>query len=317
MQIDLTLRRAEPSLADFVAVGEGGIDLVSVVPRLPELDAKTSATRRLELPGGQAATAAIAAARLGWRTRWIGATGDDAWGRALRDALHRENVDVAAVTRSGASTRTATVLVEQSSGRRAVVEFRDARLDLDPHEFPVSSLCAGRITLVDGTAPVLSTHVARIAREIGTRTMIDVDHSAPQTMALLQLIDVVILPGVLAEELAGRTSAGEAVAALGKSLPAAAVVIATLGADGAVAWSRGREVFVPAVKATVIDTTGAGDAFRAGFAARWLATPESNPDLSDLLEYAALVAALSCRELGAQTGLPTAAEVAAASGARV
>jgi ribokinase len=67
----------------------------------------------------------------------------------------------------------------------------------------------------------------------------------------------------------------------------------------------------------VRDTTGAGDAFRAGFAARWLNTGDADADVLDLLEYAALVAGLSCRGLGAQAGLPTADEVARARSARV
>jgi sugar/nucleoside kinase (ribokinase family) len=94
-------------------------------------------------------------------------------------------------------------------------------------------------------------------------------------------------------------------------------VVATLGEEGAVAWCRGEEVRVTAAAARVRDTTGAGDAFRAGFAARWLETADAGADVSDLLEYAALVASLSCRELGAQAGLPTAAEVAQVRPGRV
>jgi sugar/nucleoside kinase (ribokinase family) len=63
----------------------------------------------------------------------------------------------------------------------------------------------------------------------------------------------------------------------------------------------------------VVDTTGAGDAFRAGLAAAWLgrvsAVSSLEPELGDLLADANLIASLNCRRLGAQAGLPTAAEV--------
>jgi len=91
--------------------------------------------------------------------------------------------------------------------------------------------------------------------------------------------------------------------------------VATLGEGGALGWCRGEEVRIPAYAVEVRDTTGAGDAFRAGFAARWLELGDA--DVLDLLEYAALVAGLSCRGLGAQAGLPTAAEVAQARAGRV
>jgi hypothetical protein len=92
-------------------------------------------------------------------------------------------------------------------------------------------------------------------------------------------------------------------------LPQASICAATLGEGGVVGCCQGEEIHVPAFTVQVRDTTGAGDAFRAGFAARWLESGDADPDVRDLLEYAALVAGLSCMGLGAQSGLPPAAEV--------
>jgi ribokinase len=128
---------------------------------------------------------------------------------------------------------------------------------------------------------------------------------------------VVILPEAVVRDLTATGSPGKAVASLASKLPRAAIVVATLGESGAVGWCRGEEIHVPAYPEDVRDTTGAGDAFRAGFAARWLETGDSGGEVSDLLEYAALVAGLSCRGIGAQTGLPVAAEVARMRSRRV
>ena len=58
---------------------------------------------------------------------------------------------------------------------------------------------------------------------------------------------------------------------------------------------------------TCVDSTGAGDAFRGGFAAACLRTPDG--EVEEIMAYANAVAALNCRGLGARGGLPTPAEV--------
>jgi len=315
----LGLRVPEPrhGLFDFTAVGEGGVDVISLVDSLPSFDRKTSASSRHVLAGGQAATAAVGIARLGWRSRWIGAIGDDDWGRMLRGALQQEGVDVAAAIRPAAATRSAVVLVDGASGRRAIVESRDPALDMGADEISPETLCSGRIVLVDGTDMQLSIRAATSARRAGLRTMVDLDRRHPAAMQLLSEIDVVILPEGLVHDLTATGTTGQAVARLAEMLHRASIVAATLGEGGVVGWCRGEEIHVPAFTVQVRDTTGAGDAFRAGFAARWLESGDADPDVADLLEYAALVAGLSCMGLGAQSGLPTAAEVAHARSRRV
>ena len=119
-----------------------------------------------------------------------------------------------------------------------------------------------------------------------------------------------MLPESIVARLAGVPDLGRALRVIGAESGAAAVV-ATLGASGALAWCRDGEVRSPPHAATVVDSTGAGDAFRAGFAAAWLGTAGTDPDLADLLAGANLVAALSCRAVGAQEGLPQRWEVPA------
>jgi ribokinase len=316
MQLGLSLPDRHPDLFDFVAVGEGSVDVISQVDALPALDEKTTAFSQHRLPGGQAATAAAGVARLGWRARWIGVIGDDDGGRLLRRALEQERVDVAACLRAFAATRSAMVFVDRGSGRRAIVESRDPTLNVAEDEISDERLCSGRIVLVDGTDMQLSLRAATAARRAGRRTMVDLDYPHPAAMQLLREIDVVILPGSVVHDLTGISSPGRAVASLAKALPQTGLAVATLGEGGAVGWCRSGEVYVPAQAMDIQDTTGAGDAFRAGFAARWLETG-AGAEVLDLLEYAALVAGLSCRRLGAQTGLPTRVEVANARSGRV
>jgi ribokinase len=82
--------------------------------------------------------------------------------------------------------------------------------------------------------------------------------------------------------------------------------VVTLGASGAHCWDGEAELHSPGFVLPVVDPTGAGDAFRAGFLAACLF---GSSVLTDVLDFANATAALKCRAVGAQTGLPTRAEV--------
>jgi sugar/nucleoside kinase (ribokinase family) len=316
MKLGLPLAPPAARSFDFTALGENSLDLVCVVPSFPSPDDKVRVSGLLELPGGQAATAAVACARLGWRARYAGAIGDDGAGKLLRESLARERVGTVLVERAGVRSRTAVVLVDQATGSRTVLEARDSALDVGPDEMALDVLADTRILLVDATDPTHAQCAAVAARAAGARVILDIDEASEAGLALAREVDVVIAPAAFVTDATGRAGLGPALEELARDLQAA-VIVATLGREGALARCRGREVRVAAVQVDVVDTTGAGDAFRAGFASGWLASGSGDPELEDLLRVAATVAALACRGLGAQTTLPAAAEVTELAGRRV
>ena len=83
----------------------------------------------------------------------------------------------------------------------------------------------------------------------------------------------------------------------------------TLGAEGSLTVSESGEVRTPGFSIPVVDTTGAGDAFRGGFIAAWLRAG-AMAEIEPVLRYANAVAALKCRMLGGRDGLPTSDDVA-------
>jgi sulfofructose kinase len=87
----------------------------------------------------------------------------------------------------------------------------------------------------------------------------------------------------------------------------APLVCVTLGSKGSLARCGGREIRTPGFDVQCVDTTGAGDVFRGGFAAACLRYPDAG--LEDVLAYANAAAALNCRALGARGALPCADEV--------
>jgi sugar/nucleoside kinase (ribokinase family) len=124
---------------------------------------------------------------------------------------------------------------------------------------------------------------------------------------LLALADVVIAAEAFPCAYTGASSLGVALERLEAEFHPS-LVVATLGAEGSLARCGGREVRTPGYRVPVTDTTGAGDAFRGGFVSGWLRLGNATR-VDTLMEYANAVAALKCRALGAQAGLPRSEEV--------
>jgi sugar/nucleoside kinase (ribokinase family) len=160
--------------------------------------------------------------------------------------------------------------------------------------------------LVDAQDVAASARAAKYAREAGIPTVADVERVRPGVGELLTNIDAIIATENFPTALTGHEQLGHALASMAREF-GAAVVCVTLGKDGSLAWCNGRELRTPAFAVDCVDTTGAGDLFRAGFAAACLRG--DLPDLETVLSYANAVAALNCRALGARGAIPTAEEV--------
>jgi sugar/nucleoside kinase (ribokinase family) len=301
------LKPADVASHDVVVFGENSLDFVGIGPRPPDGADKTALDAFDLYVGGQAATAAVACARQGLRTRYVGSFGADDPGNTVRAALARDGVDVVAVERPGAKSRVAMVLVDSATGSRTVFGFRDPALALDPISLPPDALVSGRVLMLDATDLSTAMSAARLAREAGVPTVIDVDHEARGVDDLLAEIDILIVSESFLAEWRPGHPIGEALRKLSAEYrPAAAIV--TLGDQGSLAVAGDREIRTPAFRVQVADTTGAGDAFRGGFVSAWLRMADK-PDLGLILDFANATAALNCCAVGAQTGLPRLADV--------
>jgi sugar/nucleoside kinase (ribokinase family) len=291
---------------DLVTLGENSLDFVAVAGA----DRAVASKQRLRafdmFPGGQTATAAVAGARLGLRARYVGAFGDDEWGRKSRAALGTTGVEVVAVEHQDVPSRIAVVIVNPD-GDRHVLEHRDVRLRIDP--IPDGAIESARVLIVDATDVIAAQAAARRARAAGVPVIVDVDRVDDQVDALLDLIDVIVAPVSFLDAATGVSEPGVALERLAARYRSASAVIATLGDEGSLARTQERrEIRTRAYRVDVVDTTGAGDAFRGGLAAAWVRLDATAP-LEDILRYANATAALNCRAVGAQTALPTWAEV--------
>ena len=291
---------------DVVGFGENSVDLIGVIDSWPEPDTKRTLSAFDRMPGGQIATATVAAARLGCRTRYVGVFGDDDEGRWLVATLGAHDVDVTAIVRQGAATRRAVILVEQSTGARAVLENRDAHLTLLPRDLPLDILTSGRVLMLDATDVDASIAAASAAREAGIPVVLDVDRRTDRLERLLATTDVLVTSKSFPADYTGERDLETALRRLADAGPW--LIAATPGPEGSVALHEGEFVRTPALQVGAVDTTGAGDAFRAGLVAAWVRAQPS-PELATLLRTANVVAGLSCLGRGAQGGLPNWQEV--------
>lgn len=292
---------------DVVGFGLNSIDLLAVVAEYPACDSKQPLQRFARLPGGEMATAMTACAKLGWSARYVGSFGDDEFGRLSRESLTDAGVSIeGSRTVPGAKNQFAVILVEAVSGRRTICWDRDPRLIMAPAEVPRDAVVSGRLLVVDAVQTAAATSAVRAAREAGIPTIIDIDKVRPGTSDLLRSIDAIIVAESFLPAFTGFDDLGRALEAIAREFDAP-LVCATLGDEGSLTRVNGREIRTPAFAVDTVDTTGAGDAFRGGFASACLANPEG--EIEDVLAYANAVAALNCRALGARGGLPTRSEV--------
>lgn len=285
---------------DVVGLGEISLDRRIAVSRLPLAGGKQTSRGDEKLPGGQVATALLGCARLGLRTAFLGAVGDDASAKTVLAPLIEAGVNVANVqTLADGATRQAWVLVEVGNGERSVIEKRDEGVRIDTARLDRELICGARALLIDATDPDAALWAARTARSAGVAVFLDADRPSRATENLLPWVDFPVVSQQFAEGIGSGLSSLAGLRSLLEAGAAAAVV--TLGERGALALDANGKFESAAFEIVPADTTGAGDAFHAG----WIAAALAGEDLESGLRMANATAALNCGAQGAQGGLPT------------
>lgn len=291
---------------DVVGLGQASWDTLVVVDGLPRFTGKERILSQARLPGGQVATAVLACTRLGLRAAFCGAVGDDAEGERTLAPLREAGIDLAGVrVRPGVASQSAVILVDQKSGERTVLWHRDPRLSLKVGELRSEEVCAGRVLHLDAGDLEAAIWAAERAREAGIPVVLDADTPAPGIDRLLARVDFPLVSADFAEKQFGTRSLEEGLRGL--LARGARFAVVTLGDRGAVGSAGERVVRCPAFPVSARDTTGAGDVFHAAFA--WGLLEGLGEE--EILRVACAAAALACRALGAQGGLPARAELLA------
>jgi len=292
-----------PTRKEFDAVGFGlnAVDHLIVVPEYPAFDSKVRLTEYTRSAGGQTATAMVALQRLGMKTAYAGRFGSDDAGRFGLQTIKDAGVDTEFAEIVDGATQLAFIIIDGRSGERTIIWDRDKRLAYTEEEAPVKLATRGRVLHMDAHDPPACTRMAAAARAAGVVVSIDVDNIYEGLPALLPLVDILVSSMEFPHRLTGISDERASLVEI-KARYGCAVVGMTIGPRGSLIYSAGQFIETPAfrVPSACRDTTGAGDAFHAGFIHGLLAGEE----VETSLQIANAVAALKCRALGARTALP-------------
>ena len=281
-------------------VGSTNVDHVVRVPHLPAPGETVLGAGYAQHLGGKGANQAVAASRLGAAVQFVGAVGTDAAGDQALRALAADGVDCSATTRvEGAATGIALISVDDA-GENQIALAPGANLLLDAARAAVAVADAQPdvvLAVLEAPMPAVVA-AARAARETGARMILNAAPAQPLPDELLAEHPLVI---VNVDELG---VAGPAAANLLQR--GAEAVIVTRGAEGITIVTPGEEVSIAAERAgSVLDATGAGDAF-SGAVAAFLA---EGLQLEAAARKANVAAGLSVLRPGARGGMPTRAEL--------
>lgn len=287
----------------IVVLGSANMDLVVEYDRRPEPGETVFGSAFSLAPGGKGLNQAVAAARAGSAVAFLGAVGDDGFGRSLRSELNAAGIDTAGLRIGSEATGVAQISVT-GDGENSIVVVSGANASSAVSDSDRAAIRGARFLVAQCERPLeLLLEAWDKARRHGVTTVLT---PAPVIAGVDELLD---LTGILVPNeheallLTGAASAEEAAAQLSTR---AETVVVTLGSRGALLARGGRVVErFASRRVDAIDTTAAGDTF-VGYLVSWLATGAT---IEDAIRAAIVAASVTVSTRGAARSIPERTEV--------
>jgi sugar/nucleoside kinase (ribokinase family) len=266
-------------------------------------------------PGGCAANTAISLAKLGVPVSVAGKIGKDIFGDAIERDLQASGVRTDALRRSSSYGTSKTVILPVIGEDRRYIHTIGANADftVDDIAFPLAMqaqvFALGGYFVLPRLEPLRIADLLASMRENGVRTVLDIvvpsstHHPTLDNLRpILPFIDVFIPNAEEAAMLTGENDPGKQAELFLRA--GCTIAIITRGKDGALLMSAHETLEAPAFPVEVVDVSGAGDAFVAGFIVGLL----EQWSLADSLRFASLIGASACIQLGCTGGVFTRTE---------
>ena len=278
-------------------------DFILKVERFPQPGEKAQASALIATPGGCAANAAMAVARLGGVARFAGPIGTDEASVRFLDGLRRTGVDARGVERvEGGSISVSGIFID-ATGEKLVATRRGELLAQTRPRDAAALVADVDIVMADNRFPDFVQPILQAAVQRGIPAVLDGDRATTPDDTLFAIASHIIFSS---EALRATTGVGDLAAALKVIAKVAPGFLAVTNGPEAILWLEDGEARRMAVfPVTAVDTLGAGDTFHGAFA---LALAEGH-DLLPAMRFAAAAAALKCTRFGGIAGTPTRAEV--------
>jgi sugar/nucleoside kinase (ribokinase family) len=299
------LSKAAKTAARILCAGGAVQDIIMRVDEFPHAGAKVTASEFLVTSGGQAGNAAVAVARLGAETHYIGALGglDDDVANSIVKAFVAEGIDVGGVLRvTGARSSVSLILID-AAGEKMVATRRNTGLSEAVPANPEKAVAEVDAVLLDNRYANISMPIAQAAAKRGIPRVLDFDKPAPPDDPLTAASTHVICSADALRGATGLDDLGAALRLFGKNYDGFLAV--TDGPAGVYWLDHGDVRHLDAFKIDAIDTLGAGDTFHGAFAVGLVDTG----DIVAAMTFASAAAAIKCTRFGGLMGAPTRPEV--------
>lgn len=291
----------------IVVLGSLNMDVVVSVERNPEIGETIFGERVEYVSGGKGANQAVGLHQLGADVKLLGSVGTDIFGERIMNSLDAYGLDSTYIQKVQ-HTATGIANIIRTPDDNQIIVIPGANEQTDPHylEQWQALIRGAALLLVQFEVPIKTVEYAlSVAKQAGVTTVVNPAPAQKLDSHFLQLVDY-ITPNQteLATIMEGELPLSEVFAQWYQMYRTELIV--TLGAAGCAYLKEGEVKIVPAQQlATVKDTTGAGDAFNAGFAYGLV----NGLPISKAIAYANTVAALAVTQYGAQAGMPSLAQV--------
>lgn len=293
----------------ILVIGSLNMDLVVQAERSPERGETILGEEIHFIPGGKGANQALALARLGAETAMIGAVGPDSFGQDLLKALQRDGVDTSGVkVLDKGATGVASILLAAGDNSIVVVPGANAQCLPEDLDWQEEKIREADLIVLQLEIPLQTVEYAvKLAKKQGKPVLLNPAPAQTLPVELLQQVDYITPNRSELQLLAGMSRDSSLEDCMDQLLNLGVTYcITTLGAEGAAYKAKGQKLCrVEGHNVSVVDTTGAGDAFNGGLA---YALAGKMP-IAEAMIFAGQVSALAVTKFGAQGGLPTLKEV--------
>ncbi|QQK07079.1 ribokinase [Miniphocaeibacter halophilus] len=284
-------------------VGSINIDMDIVAERIPLKGETVKGSDIKYIPGGKGANQAVSMARLGADVDFYGCVGDDTYGEILLKNLKNENINTNNIEIvKNENSGMAIITIAENDNTIVVIPGANNYVSKDYVEKKESEILKSDLVVLQNEIPM---ETIKYVIDLCYKNNIDVLlNPAPAFKVEKELLDKVTY--LTPNEHEAKLIFGENVSIDEMLRMHPNKLIITLGSKGAIFANEKLEIInLPARKAKVVDTTGAGDTFNGAFAVRI----SQGYDMEEALSFANIAASLSTEKFGAQTGMPTLSEV--------